>query len=210
MTVTAMLAALAVLAWPDRGRLLPVGAGGALTAAHEQPAPEVRLTADVLLSVVEMISAQVRAGAAPATAWRHSLDVLGLPSPGPSGDPLAWWDHAGRTSPAARSAGAAWRLAETTGAPLADVLDGVASTLREQQALADDLAAALAGPRATVHLLTVLPLGGVLLGELIGARPTHVLLGTGVGRWCAVLGAVLLLLGRWWMGRMVRAVAGAA
>jgi tight adherence protein B len=157
-----------------------------------------------------MVSAQVRAGAAPATAWRHSLDVLGVASPGPSADPLAWWEHAGGTSPAARSAGAAWRLAERTGAPLADAFDGVATTLREQQALADDIAAALAGPRATVRLLTVLPLGGVLLGELIGARPLHVLLGTGVGRWCAVLGAALLLLGRWWMTRMVRAVAEAA
>ncbi|GAA4350190.1 type II secretion system F family protein [Angustibacter luteus] len=225
-TTTAILVGLAVLVWPARRRLHPA-TGGAAPDVTDGRVPQASVTAELLLSVVEMISAQVRAGSAPTSAWLSALDVLGLPSPGPSADPQVWWDRAARSKTAqsktarsktarseaaqsARSAGAAWRLAERTGAPLADALDGVATTLREEQALSADIAAALAGPQATARLLTVLPLGGLVLGELIGARPLDVLVGTDLGRCCAVLGAVLLLLSRWWMRRLVRAVARAA
>ncbi|WP_460461259.1 type II secretion system F family protein, partial [Angustibacter peucedani] len=100
----------------------------------------------------------------------------------------------------------AWRLADRTGAPLADLLDGAAAAARDDRAVAGEVEVALAGPRATVRLLTALPLGGLALGQLMGAHPVLVLLGTTPGRACAVLGAGLLLVGRSWMRRLVSAV----
>jgi tight adherence protein B len=162
--------------------------------------------ADQLLELVEMVAVQVRAGAAPTPAWRAALDVLGLGPVGPAVSPGDWLAEAGRRVPAALAASAAWRLAERTGASLADVLDGVAGALRDDHAEAADVRAALAAPQATVRLLTVLPLGAVLLGELIGAQPLRALTTTGAGRACGLLGLLLLVLGRWWMRRLVRAV----
>jgi tight adherence protein B len=162
--------------------------------------------ADLLLGLIEMVSVQVRAGASPTAAWHAALDVLGMGAAGQAAEPLAWLGSVGRRVPAALAARAGWQLAQRTGAPLADVLDGVAGALRQESALAADVEAALAGPRATVRLLTVLPIGAVALGQLIGAHPLRVLVMTGPGQVCAVGGLLLLGLGRWWMARLVRGV----
>lgn len=166
-----------------------------------------------LLSLVELVSAQVQAGASPARAWRVAHEVLGLEA---GDDPVvalgalaSTGQHAGNSSgvPAAAAAIACgWRLAERTGAPLAEVLDSVASSLRQEATAAAEVDAELAGPRATVRLLSGLPLAGIALGQAIGAHPVTVLLHTGPGRWSAVLGVLLLLVGRGWMRRLVAAV----
>ena len=60
----------------------------------------------------------------------------------------------------------------------------------------------LAGARATATILAGLPLLGVLLGQLIGARPLAFLLGGGVGGWLLVIGVVLICLGLTWADRI--------
>jgi tight adherence protein B len=60
----------------------------------------------------------------------------------------------------------------------------------------------MAGPRASAAVLAGLPVFGVLLGELSGARPLHVLVGTAEGQVLLVLGAVFLASGLWWTKRI--------
>ncbi len=165
-----------------------------------------------------MVAAQVRAGAEPTTAWAAAVELCDAPlsttdpvaalrsltvgQPWPSGP-----QRGARASTAdAAAAAAAWDLAQTTGAPLAGLLDSVARTVRAERDDQAALEAALAGPRATARLLLALPVAGVGLGELVGAHPVGVLLTTAPGRACAVGGVVLLIAGRWWMRALVNAV----
>ncbi|MFI5839627.1 type II secretion system F family protein [Catenuloplanes sp. NPDC051500] len=86
---------------------------------------------------------------------------------------------------------AAWRLAERTGAPLADLVERIESDTRALARGEAAAAAEAAGARATAWLLAGLPAGGLVLGVFMGVDPLHVLLHTPVGAACAT-GAVLL------------------
>lgn len=99
-------------------------------------------------------------------------------------------------------------VAERSGAPLAAVLARYA-VQRESQ-LDSDAArdTALAGPRATVRLLSWLPLFGLAVGYLIGVDPLAVLLGSAPGIAALCAGFVLMVIGRIWSSRLVRAAAG--
>ena len=79
----------------------------------------------------------------------------------------------------------------SAGLPLADVLVAVAQSARSHAVLLGRAKAELAGASATSVVLGCLPLAGLAMGQLLGARPGHVLLGT---RWgLACLGGSLLL-----------------
>jgi len=114
--------------------------------------------------------------------------------------------------PADRLAGltrSAVRLAERTGAPLAELVERIEADARAADRGAAAAAAQAAGARATAGLLAVLPVGGIALGYTIGADPLHVLLHTPLGAACA-LGAVLLqLAGLAWTARLSSARAWA-
>ncbi|MFF3114858.1 type II secretion system F family protein [Kitasatospora sp. NPDC057904] len=102
---------------------------------------------------------------------------------------------------------ACWRVASDGGAGLAAALDRVAEALRGEQALAEEIAGELAGPRTTIAVLAMLPAAGLLLGTAMGARPVDVLLHTSAGLGCLAVGAVLEGLGVAWTARIVRAAA---
>ena len=77
---------------------------------------------------------------------------------------------------------------------------------RDQRA---DLRAQLAGARSTALMLAGLPVLGLLLGSALGADPLHVLLHSGAGLGCLLIGGLLEGLGMWWaMGIVRRAEAG--
>jgi tight adherence protein B len=156
-----------------------------------------------LSAVLLLAAAQLRAGAAPTEAWRRALgtgaDVVGDV---PSVEQLMRAGHgrgpqteaAGRASAVVLAAGAAQAL----GAPLATVLERVAVSVAADEEAAGELHAALAGPRATARVLSLLPVLGLAVSGLIGADPVGVVLGGGLGSVAAVLGVGLLLLGRLW------------
>jgi tight adherence protein B len=99
---------------------------------------------------------------------------------------------------------AAWRATHPIGAGVADVLDRVAESFESDDAAADDLDSALAGPRATMMMLATLPVIGIALGESIGAHPLRLLIHRPLG-WCLVCAAMLLdAAGVLWTKRMVR------
>lgn len=99
---------------------------------------------------------------------------------------------------------ACWRVAVDQGAGLAAGLDRLEAALRAERDQRADLRAQLAGARSTVVMLAGLPVLGLLLGTAMGARPLHVLLHTGAGFGCLVVGGVLETAGMWWAARIVR------
>jgi tight adherence protein B len=103
---------------------------------------------------------------------------------------------------------ACFDIAEASGCPLADVLTRFAAQLEAEDDAEAARQTALAGPKATVRLLTWLPLFGLGLGALLGVDPMKTLLGTPFGVAALAAGVVLAAAGRVWSSRLVR-VAGA-
>jgi tight adherence protein B len=169
----------------------------------------------VVLRLVDDLATQVRAGASPDAAWSVATDLLGrtegdapLTRPGEAPrDCLERLAAAPDAAPELRALSAAWALCEDVGAPLAEVLHAVAEAIRADAEIEADIESALAAPRSTARLLALLPLAGLLLGQLVGARPVHVLGHTPAGRVCALAGLVLALVGRWSAGRLVERTA---
>lgn len=161
-------------------------------------------TADVL-GLVDDLATQMRAGAAPTTAWRAAVELRphAIDSSEQPRHALAYLASASGAPVALRALHAAWSLSEDVGAPLAEVLRTVAAGIRQDVEVEADIETALAAPRSTARLLAVLPLAGLGLGELIGAHPFAMLVHTGIGRVCAVLGLALTAAGQWWTRRLV-------
>ncbi|MFE4229758.1 hypothetical protein ACFRJ8_17940 [Arthrobacter sp. NPDC056886] len=104
---------------------------------------------------------------------------------------------------------ACFDTAEASGCPLADVLARLAAHLETEDDAEAARQTALAGPRATVRLLTWLPLSGLALGLLLGVDPVATLLGNPWGLGALAAGAALTAVGRLWSSRLVRAAAEA-
>ncbi|WP_348650239.1 hypothetical protein [Verrucosispora sp. WMMD573] len=111
-------------------------------------------------------------------------------APGSAGDRLG------------RLAGAAVRLAERTGAPLADLVERIEADARSTDRGLAAAAAQASGARATAWLLAALPLGGIGLGYGIGVDPLQVLLHTPVGGACAIAAVGLQVIGLLWAERL--------
>jgi tight adherence protein B len=110
----------------------------------------------------------------------------------------------------ARLARAAVRLADRTGAPLAELLERVEADARTADRGVAAAAAQAAGARATAWLLAALPLGGIGLGYAIGVDPVAVLLHTPVGGGCALAAVALQIGGLLWAERLGAAPGRAA
>lgn len=152
-----------------------------------------------LLELLEVLTGELRAGAATEDALRVAAGELA------GAEPLV----VAATRPGgeiARELLAVLALAETTGAALVDPVARLMAAHRARLALRRELAAELAGPRATWRLLAGLPVAALLLGVALGADPVGFLLGTAVGRACLVTALALVATGSWWSRRIVRAV----
>lgn len=105
--------------------------------------------------------------------------------------------------------GSTWALAERHGIPLADVLGDVHAAIRWRLRFTAGVHAQLAGPRATATVLTVLPLLGIGLGQLMGADPIGTLRGGVLGQALLVVGIGLVTAGNAWTERiLVQAMGG--
>lgn len=180
-------------------------------------------TAD-LLALLEAIVPALEAGMSPAAALRIAADARSTPG---DADPLASLARAMASAAAdgaslgplwreaAESAGSAelfllaqaWSLTEDMGAPLAQAVHTTAGLLEARIAHERRLAAAVAGARATVNVLTVLPIGGPLIGLVLGIGPRELYASSHLTQVSLVLGVCLAGIGRWWVRRMIRAVA---
>lgn len=104
---------------------------------------------------------------------------------------------------------ACFDIAEASGCPLADVLARFAAQLEVEDDAEAARQTALAGPKATVSLLTWLPLMGLGLGIALGVDPLAILIGTPLGLAALAAGVVLTIAGRVWSAHLVHAAAGA-
>lgn len=174
-----------------------------------------------LVMLLEGLAGALRAGLTPARAMAVTRSSVAsgseslrslvdrLAATAAAGGPLepVWRGAAERSDSAGLHAVAeAWGLAERHGAPVGDVLDALVAALRDQARTEAAVATALAAPRATATLLGALPLGGVVLGELVGVHPLSVLLGTSAGRVAGAMGLLATIGGRLWMRRLVASV----
>ncbi|MGO1506592.1 MAG: type II secretion system F family protein [Microbacteriaceae bacterium] len=156
---------------------------------------------------VRTLAVLLQAGAVPLTAWRHlagsgDAQAQRIVERCEAGTPLvlaieaeggAWLDVA-----------AAWDVATTVGAPLAEVLRSLAETMRDAASAADDVRIALAEPAGTARLLLWMPLAGLLLGFALGFDTLGVLIGNPMGTACLIAGLALVLCARLWTRRLLR------
>ncbi|ANS66914.1 integral membrane protein [Streptomyces lincolnensis] len=170
---------------------------------------------DAVIALCAALAGEVRAGRQPGEALLPAArDSGGL------GDVQAavlaaarfGGDVPGALATAAREPGAegllglaaCWRVAVDQGAGLAAGLDRLEGALRAERDQRADLRAQLAGARSTAVMLAGLPVLGLALGMALGADPLHVLLHTGAGVGCLLVGGALEGLGVWWAARIVR------
>lgn len=165
-----------------------------------------------LETVTTAVAALLRSGTAPAQAWwtavRVPADHRGVPDADALVDAVAGTSRrrGGHDAALRRQAAgvvAACAVAAEVGASLAPVLDAVGSAVvvAEEERAARD--AALAGPRATARLLGWLPVGGLVVGALLGVDLPGVVVGGGLGATSLVVGLVLMVVGRAWTRRLV-------
>ncbi|MET7567744.1 type II secretion system F family protein [Streptomyces sp. NPDC005492] len=175
---------------------------------------------DAVIALCSTLAGEVRAGRQPGEALlRAALDSGGLGEAQAAVLAAARFggDVPGALTSAARQPGAdgllglaaCWRVAVDQGAGLAAGLDRLEGALRADRDQRADLRAQLAGARATAVMLAGLPVLGLLLGTAMGADPLHVLLHSGPGLGCLVVGGSLEGLGLWWAWRIVRGVEAA-
>jgi len=188
--------------------LLGTGAGAEILAG-----PVAGGLAAVYAVLGFLVWLRIRRAKARAAAWSEALDALsGLAADlraglAPANALAAHWRI--EAVPLVRErVSVAWRVAEATGAPLADLLDRLDADLRGLQRVRLSAAAHAAGTRATAVLLALLPLAGIGVGYGMGADPLRVLLHTPVGTGCAAGAVLLQLAGMAWAERLSRPPGG--
>lgn len=231
LAMPVLLIVLAWLLWPrragtraahvlNRGRQAPdwreLLAADPLAAARELLSTGRGADVDrELLLVVEALAGALRAGLPPgqalalaATDVKGSLAAVlaGVERRARLGEGLAvgWSEAAERLdNDELRVLARAWSLSEETGTPLADAALTTAAVLREEREQRGRTRSAVAGAHTTMTILTVLPLGGPLLAWFMGLDMQAVYARSPVV-WAALgAGLVLVLVGRWWVARLV-------
>ncbi len=95
-----------------------------------------------------------------------------------------------------------WALAGDHGLGIATLMRAAQRDIAERQRFSVRVASGMAGARATAAILAGLPIPGVLLGQLIGARPLGFLLSGHAGGWLLVVGSTLACGGLLWSDRI--------
>ena len=179
------------------GLPVPVAAE-ALGLARAVPTAPRELAVSATGSAARSLRPSGAGGALPDEAQPESGEMSG---PGRS---VAAPDRPGQL------AQAAVRLADRTGAPLADLIERIEADARSADRGMAAAAAQAAGARATAWLLAALPLGGIGLGYGIGVDPLQVLLHTPIGGGCAVAAIALQVVGLLWADRLGTVADGAS
>ncbi|GAB3679363.1 type II secretion system F family protein [Saccharopolyspora tripterygii] len=162
---------------------------------------------------VRLLVAQLRAGAHPADA---AVGAAAEAGPGVAGlfrDLAATARLGGDVSALAGRPRApverltrAWVLAERHGVGLAELLDCLRRDVERRTAFRREVAAKMAGPRATAGVLTGLPLLGLGFGQAAGASPLAVFGSGPAGQLLLIIGVALLIAGVLWSSRLTRSV----
>ncbi|MEU7840318.1 hypothetical protein AB0B39_05025 [Micromonospora sp. NPDC049114] len=200
---------------PRRVLLLVGLVGAGVGAVSAGPVAAVAVAGYGTLAVRALL--RWRAGRHADLVRRRGLDLLcglaadlraGLPVP-PTLE-IAAVEGTGRADRLRELTSAAVRLADRTGAPLAELIERIEADARATDRGLAAAAAQAAGARATAWLLAALPVGGIALGYGIGVDPLAVLLHSTVGGVCAVIAVALQIVGLFWAERLGAASGRAA
>jgi tight adherence protein B len=140
-------------------------------------------TAGAVAESLRAVAARARLGADVAAGLRAAAKSSTLP---------AHWDRLALC----------WQLASDHGLAIATLMRAAQRDIAERQRFSARVASNMAGARATAAILAGLPVLGVLLGQLIGARPLAFLLGGHAGGWLLVVGSTLACAGLLWADRI--------
>ncbi|KNX36119.1 type II secretion system F family protein [Luteipulveratus halotolerans] len=221
--VVGLLVGLAVMTWPHRRAVLPGAEVEPITPPVRRPRRRRASRADrersrTVLRLLDSVAPAVEAGVPPAQAVEVAVrttrihdaalrsDVDQLVEAGAQGHDLGplWLRMAERHhSDAIGEVGRAWTLSDRFGSPLADALATATATMRARIEHERKVHTLIAGPRATMQLLTLLPVGGLGLAPIIGV-PLSEVYSARVLVLAGVPGIALLLIGRYAVARMVR------
>ncbi len=134
------------------------------------------------------VAARARLGADVAAGLRAAARSSALP---------AHWDRLA----------VCWQLASEHGLAIATLMRAAQRDIAEHQRFSARVSAGMAGARATAAILAGLPVLGVLLGQLIGARPLSFLLSGHTGGCLLVVGSTLACAGLLWADRITARLA---
>jgi len=186
----------------------PVATGWLVWRRHAGRADAAR-TAAATAEACRHLAGLIRLGHVPAAALRVAssdspllAEVVAVQQVGGEVAPVLGRLGARPGASGLTELGAAWHLAERTGASLGATLDALAERLVSAGAVNDVVSAELAGPRATGRLLAALPVAGLLLGFGLGGDPVAFLTGSAVGQVCLAVGAALGCAGVFWTERI--------
>jgi len=173
--------------------------------------PRTASRARDIAALTSALATELRSGQSPDAAWQHvQAASLGL-VPGfvvDGADVVAVLLRCARQPGWSGLAAVAvcWRLADATGAGLADALDRVGEAMRQEHEVVSEAQGQLSSTRATAVLLATLPIAAIAMGSVLGAEPLAVLFGSTVGAGCLTAGLVLSVLGWWWVVRQIASV----
>jgi tight adherence protein B len=234
VVLTVLAALLACLAWPPNARTPPPrprgvtggeprglygpgrGREGFLLRSDRRASRQAR---DDLADFVALVAGPLKTGLPPGVAVDAAIRacrpvhpaleelVSELGRVAAAGEPLAavWLSAAAPARNAdLRFVGQAWLLSERTGAPLAPALEEAERVLRGRSRARTRVDSLAAGPRASMAVLSLLPLSGPLVGAAFGLGPTALYLGSTVSRVSGAVGVGLAAFG-WWWGRRILA-----
>jgi tight adherence protein B len=175
-----------------------------------------RMIAAAVPDTLEQIGSELRAGGTVATALASVAVGGGVLAADAtriqrrvrlggalSGALRAWAQE--RRAVGVEVAAAALSLSATVGGPTADALDGLASSLRARLSVIAEARALSAQARYSAWVIGLAPIGYLVSTAAVDTRSVHLLVGTGAGRTCVVLGLGLELLGATWMRAILRA-----
>lgn len=157
------------------------------------------------LDALAALAAELRAGQPPIAAlqqagsdvWPQACAAARI-----GGDVTAALRSDAQRAPALAGLAVCWEMAARSGSGMATMVQRIADAARTAQDTRVQLAAQLAGPRATARMLAALPLVGIVIGHLLGADPIAWLLGSPIGILVLALAAACTALGWWWIHRI--------
>lgn len=168
---------------------------------HRHP----RVSDTTALEALAALAAELRAGQPPLLAlertghevWPHACAAARL-----GGDVTTALRTDAARVPSIQGLAVCWEIAARTGSGMAVMVQRIADAARAAAETRVQLAAQLAGPRATARMLAALPLVGILIGHLLGADPISWLLSSSIGIAALTLAVLCTACGWWWIHRI--------
>lgn len=190
-----------------------VTAGGRHLWSLRRARRRAAMTAAGVLEAVELVAAEVSAGAPPASALRHAADawppIGAAASTASLGGEVATVLRGLAGEPGAdrlRVVAAAWDVAHRSGGGLAEALTRVGEALRDDRSTARVVEGELASARATARLVAALPAFALLVSSTTGGGAWTFVTSQPLGWACLVGGLLLGVAGLTWIERIAAGV----